>query len=101
MPAHRRAGASGENCRGPYRGERGKHEVAAIKAFLGWSDTIRPLSLWKATLVQRHACIGSQNPARLQTTGMPLNSQGCMISAGTMSTMGEVCAFVASVDSVP
>jgi len=29
------------------------------------------------------------------------NWQGCMISAGTISTMGEVCAFVASVGSVP
>jgi hypothetical protein len=57
-----------------------------------------PLSLWKTT--HKGTPLGSKIRAT-SNYGNALNSQGCMTSAGTMSTMGEVCAFVASVDSVP
>ena len=94
----RSTSVDGEGSRRADRGNRCDHEVAAIEAFFRVFRHDGVLCHCERRRSNNGTHIGSKVRAT-SNYGNALNSQGCMISAGTMSTRGEVCAFVTSVGS--
>ena len=83
------ANVSGEYSRRADRGNRCNHKVAAIEAFFRVFRHDGVLCHCGRRRSYKGTPIGSKVRAT-SNYGNALNPQGCVISAGTMSTMGEV-----------